>query len=92
MVIIDIEKKIKEILFRRGYLLTWQETTPSSPEDMYEIKFWLDNGTLIPYRTMYIRATKYPRRKAFSLLLDDILNSYYESINIGKLENLNGTR
>ena len=47
---IDIEKKITEILFRRGYVLTYEEVEPSSSDDMYEITFYLENDK---ERTIY---------------------------------------
>ena len=39
---IDIEKKIKDIFFDRGLVLTYEEIEPSSPEDMYEVTFYLN--------------------------------------------------
>jgi hypothetical protein len=80
MTLINIEKKIKDILFDRGMVLTYEEVEPSSPEDMYEITFYL-NGEI--YRTMFIRHDKSPKKKAFTILLDEIINGYYNSINIG---------
>jgi hypothetical protein len=77
---IDIEKKIKDILFDRGMILTYEEVEPSSPEDMYEVTFYL-NGEI--YKTMFIRHDKSPKKKAFSILLDEIINEYYNSVNIG---------
>ena len=60
---IDIEKKITEILFRRGYVLTYEEVEPSSADDMYEITFYLENDKeRTVYRTMYIRNNKNPKR------------------------------
>lgn len=89
MTIIDIEKKLGEILFRRGYILSYNEIEPSSPEDMYEIIFFLDDGiSKSVYRNMFIRNEKYPRRKAFSLLLDEIIDNYYETLNVGKKEDV----
>lgn len=86
---VKIEKKITDILFERGYVLSYKEVEPSSPEDMYEITFYLENnGIKQSYKTMFIRNTKYPRRKAFSILLDEIINGYYDSINIGKKEDV----
>jgi hypothetical protein len=77
---IDIEKKIKDILFDRGMVLTYEEVEPSSPEDMYEVTFYL-NGEI--YKTMFIRHDKSPKKKAFSILLDEIIDGYYNSKNIG---------
>ena len=78
---IDIEKKIKDILFDRGMVLTYKEVEPSSPDDMYEVTFYLNNDV---YRTMFIRNDKSPKKKAFTLLLDEIIDGYYNSVNIGK--------
>lgn len=86
---IDIEKKLSEILFRRGYVLTYTEVEPSSENDMYEITFYLENDQeKTVYRTMFIRNEKNPKKKAFTLLLDEIIDSYYENENIGTRENL----
>lgn len=85
---IDIEKKLSEILFRRGYVLTYTEVEPSSENDMYEITFYLENDQeKTVYRTMFIRNEKNPKKKAFTLLLDEIIDSYYENENIGTREN-----
>lgn len=83
MTLVNIEKKIKDILFNRGMVLTYEEVEPSSPEDMYEITFYL-NGEI--YRTMFIRHDKSPKKKAFTMLLDEIIDGYYNSVNIGKRE------
>lgn len=83
MTLVNIEKKIKDILFDRGMVLTYEEVEPSSPEDMYEITFYL-NGEI--YRTMFIRYDKSPKKKAFTMLLDEIIDGYYNSVNIGKRE------
>ena len=80
MALIDIEKKIKDILFDRGMVLTYEEVEPSSPEDMYEVTFYL-NGEI--YKTMFIRHDKSPKKKAFTILLDEIIDGYYNSVNIG---------
>lgn len=88
MMHIDIEKKIKDILFDRGMVLTYKETEPSSSDDMYEVTFYLNDEI---YRTMFIRHNTSPKRKAFTILLDEIIDGYYNSVNIGNrvtLENL----
>lgn len=77
---IDIEKKIKDILFDRGMVLTHNEIEPSSPDDMYEVTFYLNDEI---YRTMFIRHDKSPKKKAFTILLDEIIDGYYTSVNIG---------
>lgn len=80
---IDIEEKLKSILFDRGMVLTYKETEPSSPDDMYEVTFYLNDEL---YKTMFIRHDKSPKKKAFTILLDEIINNYYDNINIGKRE------
>ena len=80
---IDIEEKLKSILFDRGMVLTYKETEPSSPDDMYEVTFYLNDEL---YKTMFIRHDKSPKKKAFTILLDEIINGYYNSVNIGKQE------
>ena len=57
---IDIEKKIKDILFERGMVLTYEEVEPSSPEDMYEVTFYLNDEI---YKTMIINTSKKVVRK-----------------------------
>ena len=80
MTLIDIEKKIKDILFDRGMVLTYEEVEPSSPEDMYEVTFYLNSEI---YKTMFIRHNTSPKKKAFNILLDEIIDGYYNSKNIG---------
>lgn len=80
MTLIDIEKKIKDILFDRGMVLTYEEVEPSSPEDMYEVTFYLNDEI---YKTIFIRHDKSPKKKAFNILLDEIIDGYYNSKNIG---------
>lgn len=80
---IDIEEKLKSILFDRGMVLTYKETESSSPDDMYEVTFYLNDEL---YKTMFIRHDKSPKKKAFTILLDEIINNYYDNINIGKRE------
>ena len=80
MTLIDIEKKIKDILFERGMLLTYEEVEPSSPDDMYEVTFYLNDEV---YKTMFIRHDKSPKKKAFNILLDEIIDGYYSNKNIG---------
>ena len=80
---IDIEEKIKNILFDRGMVLTYKEIEPSSQDDMYEVTFYLNDEI---YKTMIIRHDKSPKKKAFNILLDEIINNYYDSVNIGKRE------
>ena len=77
---IDIEEKLKNILFDRGMVLTYKEIEPSSPDDMYEVTFYLNDEI---YKTMFIRHDKSPKKKAFTILLDEIIDGYYNSVNIG---------
>ena len=87
---IDIEKKITDILFERGLTLSYNEIEPSSPDDMYEVTFYLNDGkTTTIYRRMFIRHNKSPKKKAFTMLLDEIIDSYYNSMNIGKRDSFN---
>ena len=37
---------------------------------------------------MYIRNNKNPKRTAFVNLLDEIIDNYYETLNIGKKEDI----
>ena len=76
----NLEKKIKDILFERGMVLTYEEVEPSSPDDMYEVTFYLNDEI---YKTMFIRHDKSPKKKAFTMLLAGINNEYYNSVNIG---------
>ena len=53
---LDIEKKIKDILFERGMVLTYEEVEPSSPDDMYEVTFYLNDQI---YKTMFIALSSF---------------------------------
>ena len=77
-----VETIINSILSRRGYVLKYEETPASSTEDMYELKVWIEdrNGTKYDYRSIYVRDTVNPKKKAFNLLIDQLVGSYYESI------------
>lgn len=77
-----IENTINSILSRRGYLLKYEEIPASSPEDMYELKVWVEDrsGTKYDYRSIYVRDAANPKKKAFNLLIDQLIGSYYESI------------
>lgn len=74
----DIERKIKNICASLGYDLKYSETNPSSTEDMYEIKFWVEDRNLNKYdfKTIYIRDSPNPKRKAFKLLMDECITEY----------------
>lgn len=89
MVCINIEKKLRDLLFERGLILSYEDKNPSSPEDMYEIIFYLDNGVeKTEYKKMFIRNQNNPKHKAFSILLDEIIDSYFNSVNLGKREDV----
>ena len=76
-----METKLNTILSRRGYLLKYEETPASSPEDMYEMKVWIEDnsGTKYDYRCIYVRNCKDPKTKAFKLLVDQLIDSYCQS-------------
>ena len=78
----NVESTINTILARRGYILKYEETPASSSEDMYELKVWVEdrNGTKYDYRSIYVRDGTNPKKKAFNLLIDQLIGSYYESI------------
>lgn len=78
----NVESTINTILARRGYILKYEETPASSSEDMYELKVWVEdrNGTKYDYRSIYVRDATNPKKKAFNLLIDQLIGSYYESI------------
>lgn len=78
----NVESTINTILARRGYILKYEETPASSSEDMYELKVWVEdrNGTKYDYRSIYVRDATNPKKKAFNLLIDQLVGSYYESI------------
>lgn len=80
---INIEDTIKKIVASKGYILNYEETNPSSPEDMYEIKFWIEDRhlTKFDYKTIYIRDKKNPKQEAFKLLLNEYINNYYLDVN-----------
>lgn len=68
--------------------MKYQETYPSSEDDMYEFNVWLEDNKLTkyPFRTFYIRnVDKKPdfnyKRKALTLLLNTFIRSYFEDIN-----------
>lgn len=79
---INIEDTIKRIVASKGYVLNYEETNPSSPEDMYEIKFWIEDRhlTKFDYKTVYIRNNKNPKQEAFKLLLNEYINNYYNNL------------
>lgn len=94
---IDIEDTIKRIVASKGYVLNYEETNPSSSEDMYEIKFWIEDRhlTKFDYKTIYIRNKKNPKQEAFKLLLNEYIHNYYLDLKPSNryvvIEDFNGT-
>jgi hypothetical protein len=78
----NVETTINTILARRGYILKYEETPASSPEDMYELKVWIEdrNGIKYDYRSIYVRDSPNPKKKAFTILIDQLIGSYYENL------------
>lgn len=81
----NIENRIKQAIRYHGYELHYAETLPSSPEDIYEIKFWLEdrNQNQFDFKTIYIRDEKNPKDKAFKLLLNDYIEAYIDKVKNG---------
>lgn len=82
------EDQIKGILARRGYELKYKETYPSSKDDIYEMNIWFEdrNLTKYPFHTVFIRPTEEEnpnyKQKAFDLLLDIIIEGYFNTLDI----------
>lgn len=76
------EERLNTILSRRGYLLKYEEIQPSSAEDMYEMKVWIEDnsGTKYAYKSIYVRDCKDPKAKAFKLLIDGFIDSYCQTL------------
>lgn len=76
------EERLNTILSKRGYLLKYEEVQPSSEEDMYEMKTWIENnsGTKYAYKSIYVRNCKDPKSKAFRLLIDGFIDSYCQTL------------
>ena len=76
------EERLNTILSKRGYLLKYEEIHPSSPEDMYEMKTWIEDnsGTKYAYKSIYVRNCKDPKQKAFRLLIDGFIDSYCQTL------------
>lgn len=77
-----MENRINTILSKRGFLLKYEETLASSPEDMYEMKVWIEDnsGTKYDYKKIYIRDCKDPKTKAFRLLIDGFIDGYCQTL------------
>lgn len=76
------EERLNTILSRRGYLLKYEEIQPSSEEDMYEMKTWIEDnsGTKYAYKSIYVRNCKDPKAKAFRLLIDGFIDGYCQTL------------
>jgi hypothetical protein len=76
------EERLNAILSKRGFLLKYEETFPSSNEDMYEMKVWIEDnlGTNYAYKNIYVRNCKDPKSKAFRLLIDGFIDSYCQTL------------
>lgn len=78
----DVERTINAILNRKGYLLKYEETFPSSPEDMYELKVWIEDRDATPYyfRSIFVRGAENPKKIAFDKLVNMFIESYYADL------------
>lgn len=76
------EERINTVLSKRGYLLKYEEIQPSSPEDMYEMRTWIEDnsGERYAYKSVYVRNCKDPKSKAFRLLIDGFIDSYCQGL------------
>ena len=76
------EERLNTVLSRRGYLLKYEEVQPSSEEDMYEMKTWIEDnsGTKYAYKSIYVRNCKDPKAKAFRLLIDGFIDGYCQML------------
>lgn len=76
------EERLNTILSKRGYLLKYEEVLPSSTEDMYEMKVWIEDNSGIKhdYKNIYVRNCKDPKQKAFRLLIDGFIDSYCQTL------------
>lgn len=73
---------INHILKQQGYILRFEETYPSSKEDMYEVEFWLEDRNInrIDMTKVLVKEADNYRDKAFNYMLNGILFSYYSNI------------
>lgn len=86
--ILNLENQINDVLSHRGLVLKYKETIPSSAEDMYEFNVWFEDNQLnrYPFHTFFIRNTENKpdfnyKRKALKLLLNLIIEAYFDNIN-----------
>lgn len=83
---LNLEQTINDVLSRRGYVLKYTETFPSSEEDMYEFKCWFEDNQLnkYPFHTFFIRNTENDpkfnyKKKALKMLLNIIIEGYFDT-------------
>lgn len=86
--VLNLENQINEILSHRGLVLKYKETMPSSAEDMYEFNIWFEDNQLnrYPFHTFFIRNIDNKpdfnyKRKALKMLLNTIIEAYFDNIN-----------
>lgn len=86
--ILNLEQQINDVLSRRGLVLKYQETMPSSEEDMYEFKVWFEDNNMnqYPFHTFWIRNVEHKsdfnyKRKALKSLLNTIIEGYFDNVN-----------
>lgn len=79
---------INKSLSQYNYRLIYEETKPSSDEDLYEVEFWLEDRKLnrTPYSKIFIRNQANYKTKAFEKLLSQMIFAYYERL-INEIEN-----
>lgn len=78
----NTERAINSILSRRGYVLKYEEIFPSSKEDMYELKVWVEDRNATPYyyRSIFVRGAEDPKKIAFNKLINLFIESYYADL------------
>lgn len=86
--VLNLENQINNVLARRGLVLRYKETNPSSSEDMYEFEAWFEDNKLnkYPFHTFFIRNTENKsdfnyKRKALTMLLNIIIEGYFDNVN-----------
>lgn len=86
--VLNLKNQINEVLKSRGLVIKYKETMPSSDEDMYEFNVWLEDNQLnrYPFHTFFIRNIDNKpdfnyKRKALKMLLNTIIESYFDNVN-----------
>lgn len=86
--VLNLENQINNVLAGRGLILRYKETNPSSSEDMYEFEVWFEDNKLnkYPFHTFFIRNTENKpdfnyKRKALTMLLNVIIEGYFDNVN-----------